>query len=152
MQTYRAALNEYNRKPVEFPITVECYVGAQHATAHEECRGPLEYKYNAYASWGLQNRSTQGSFEDFARDRFIIGDRVSVEEEIARAIEPGGEVRDEASPKLHQVRRDLRIARDRMMSQLQSMLHSLRNSLQDAVITQRNGRYVLPVRADEELA
>jgi hypothetical protein len=69
---------------MEFPITVECYVGARHATAHEECRGPLEYKYNAYASWGLENRTTQGSFEDFARDRFIIGDKASVKEEIAR--------------------------------------------------------------------
>jgi alkanesulfonate monooxygenase SsuD/methylene tetrahydromethanopterin reductase-like flavin-dependent oxidoreductase (luciferase family) len=33
---------------------------------------------------GLQDRSGQGSFEDFARDRFIIGDKVSVKEEIAR--------------------------------------------------------------------
>ena len=84
MQTYRAALKEYGRTPMEFPITVECYVGEHHATAHEECRGPLEYKYNAYASWGLENRATQGSFEDFARDRFIIGDKASVKEEIAR--------------------------------------------------------------------
>jgi alkanesulfonate monooxygenase SsuD/methylene tetrahydromethanopterin reductase-like flavin-dependent oxidoreductase (luciferase family) len=84
MQTYRAALKEYGRTPMEFPITVECYVGAHHATAHEECRGPLEYKYNAYASWGRENRTTQGSFEDFARDRFIIGDKASVKEEIAR--------------------------------------------------------------------
>src|SRR3954449_2694027 len=84
MQTYRAALQEYGRTPVEYPITAECYVGERHATAHEECRGPLEYKYNAYASWGLEDRSTQGSFEEFARDRFIIGDRVSVKEEIAR--------------------------------------------------------------------
>src|SRR3954454_24597947 len=83
MQTYRAALNEYGRTPIEFPITVECYVGARHATAHEECRGPLEYKYNAYAAWGLEDR-TSSSFEDFARDRFIIGDKVSVKEEIAR--------------------------------------------------------------------
>jgi alkanesulfonate monooxygenase SsuD/methylene tetrahydromethanopterin reductase-like flavin-dependent oxidoreductase (luciferase family) len=67
MQTYRAALKEYGRTPMEFPITVECYVGARHATAHEECRGPLEYKYTAYASWGLENRTTQSSFEDFAR-------------------------------------------------------------------------------------
>ena len=46
--------------------------------------GPLEYKYNAYASWGLENRTTQGSFEELARDRFIIGDKASVKEEIAR--------------------------------------------------------------------
>src|SRR6266404_596886 len=69
---------------VDFPITVECYVGTRQATAYEECRGPLEYKYAAYASWGLQDRTTQGSFEDFARDRFIIGDKGSVKEEIAR--------------------------------------------------------------------
>jgi alkanesulfonate monooxygenase SsuD/methylene tetrahydromethanopterin reductase-like flavin-dependent oxidoreductase (luciferase family) len=54
MQTYRAALKEYGRTPMEYPITVECYVGSHHATAQEECRAPLEYKYNAYASWGLQ--------------------------------------------------------------------------------------------------
>jgi alkanesulfonate monooxygenase SsuD/methylene tetrahydromethanopterin reductase-like flavin-dependent oxidoreductase (luciferase family) len=84
MQTYRAALTEYGRTPREYPITVECYVGERHATAHEECRGPLEYKYNAYASWGLAGRKTETSFEDFARDKFIIGDKVSVKEEIAR--------------------------------------------------------------------
>ena len=84
MQTYRAALKEYDRTPMEFPITVECHVGDRHATAHEECRGPLEYKYSAYAAWGLSNSAAQGSFEDFARDRFIIGDKVSVKEEIAR--------------------------------------------------------------------
>src|SRR5437660_5066841 len=49
----------------------------------QEYRGPLEYKYNAYAAWGLEDR-TSSSFEEFARDRFIIGDKVSVKEEIAR--------------------------------------------------------------------
>lgn len=83
MQTYRAALKEYGRTPTEFPITLECYVGESHATALEECRGPLEYKYNAYAAWGLEAR-TSASLEDFARDRFVIGDKVSVKEEIAR--------------------------------------------------------------------
>jgi alkanesulfonate monooxygenase SsuD/methylene tetrahydromethanopterin reductase-like flavin-dependent oxidoreductase (luciferase family) len=83
MRTYRAALNEYSRTPTEYPITVECYVGARQATAHEECRGPLEYKYSAYAAWGLEDR-TSSSFEDFARNRFIIGDKVSVKEEVAR--------------------------------------------------------------------
>jgi len=78
-----------------------------------------------------------------------LADLLRLEEEINHAIDPGGEVRDDASPKLGQVRRDLRIARDRLMSQLQSLLHSMRTSLQDAVITQRNGRYVLPVKSDE---
>ena len=84
MRTYRAALAEAGRKPLEYPIARECYVGASHATAFAECRGPLEYKYNAYASWGLQNPTAKLSFEEFARDRFIIGDEVSVKEEVAR--------------------------------------------------------------------
>lgn len=84
MNTYKAALAEYGRRPIDYPITVECYVGANNATAHEECRVPLQYKYNAYASWGLQGRQTETTFEDFARDKFIIGDKVKVKEEIAR--------------------------------------------------------------------
>ncbi|WP_428489919.1 LLM class flavin-dependent oxidoreductase [Rhodopila sp.] len=84
MRTYRAALAQYGRTASEFPITIECYIGDRRATAYEECRDPLEYKYNTYASWGLSDRRSEASFEDFARDKFIIGDKVSVKEEIAR--------------------------------------------------------------------
>jgi alkanesulfonate monooxygenase SsuD/methylene tetrahydromethanopterin reductase-like flavin-dependent oxidoreductase (luciferase family) len=85
MQAYRAALAEYDRTPIEFPITLECYVGASQASAHEECRGPLEYKYAAYAAWGLADQARAPSdFAEFARDRFIIGDKVGVKEEIER--------------------------------------------------------------------
>jgi alkanesulfonate monooxygenase SsuD/methylene tetrahydromethanopterin reductase-like flavin-dependent oxidoreductase (luciferase family) len=85
MQTYRAALKEYGRTPIDYPITVECYVGDRHASAHEECRAPLEFKYAAYAAWGLPDQeSSSPDFREFARDRFIIGDKVSVKEEIAR--------------------------------------------------------------------
>ena len=84
MKTYRAALAEYGRTPAEFPITMECYVGANNATAHEECRVPLQYKYNAYASWGQLRSQNEKTFEEFARDKFIIGDKVKVKEEVAR--------------------------------------------------------------------
>jgi alkanesulfonate monooxygenase SsuD/methylene tetrahydromethanopterin reductase-like flavin-dependent oxidoreductase (luciferase family) len=83
MRLYRATLAELRRTPEEYPISRECYVGAHHATAFEECRAALEYKYNAYASWGLGASRAQ-PFEDFVRNRFIIGDQVSVKEEIAR--------------------------------------------------------------------
>ena len=53
----------------------ECYVGANHKTAVEECRAALQYKYDAYASWGLSSRK-QPTFEELARNRFIIGDAV----------------------------------------------------------------------------
>ncbi|MDE2583128.1 MAG: LLM class flavin-dependent oxidoreductase [Rhodospirillales bacterium] len=81
--TYRAALAEAGRTPACLPIERECYVGASHKTALEECRGPLEYKYAAYASWGLGG-STQMPFDQFVRDRFIIGDAAFVKDEVAR--------------------------------------------------------------------
>lgn len=92
MAAYREALREYGRTAREYPLTRECYVGASHATALEECRAALRYKYAAYAAWGLSSPA-QGEddqalfgrpFEEFVRDRFIIGDKVSVAEEVAR--------------------------------------------------------------------
>jgi alkanesulfonate monooxygenase SsuD/methylene tetrahydromethanopterin reductase-like flavin-dependent oxidoreductase (luciferase family) len=81
MRLYRASLN--GRAPDCFPMLRECYVGANHKTAFDECRGPLEYKYDAYAAWGMSSRN-KPPFEDYARNRFIIGDAVFVKEEIAR--------------------------------------------------------------------
>lgn len=89
MGVYRGALAEYGRSPKEFPIARECYVGSSHATAFEECRQALHYKYAAYASWGLTKQASDLEmfgmpFEEFVKDRFIIGDKVSVAEEVAR--------------------------------------------------------------------
>ncbi|MBV9250479.1 MAG: LLM class flavin-dependent oxidoreductase, partial [Acetobacteraceae bacterium] len=84
MRIYREALAEAGRTPLEYPIARECYVGANHNSAFQECRTALEYKYNAYASWGMESPTAKVSFEEFARDRFIIGDAQSVEDEVAR--------------------------------------------------------------------
>jgi alkanesulfonate monooxygenase SsuD/methylene tetrahydromethanopterin reductase-like flavin-dependent oxidoreductase (luciferase family) len=83
MRLYRDELQVAGRQADEFPILRECYIGANHKTAMEECRGPLEYKYEAYASWGVAT-ARKPDFAEFARDRFIIGDAVFVKEEIAR--------------------------------------------------------------------
>jgi alkanesulfonate monooxygenase SsuD/methylene tetrahydromethanopterin reductase-like flavin-dependent oxidoreductase (luciferase family) len=84
MTTYRAALKEYGRPPVEYPIARECYVGSSHATALDECKAALVNKYAAYAAWGMTSPLEGVSFEDFARDRFIIGDKASVKDEVLR--------------------------------------------------------------------
>ena len=69
---------------------------------------------------------------------------------ISRCIADNGEVADSASPKLYDYRRQVRIAHDRLMSRLQRYLTdaSTASKLQDAVITQRDGRYVIPLRAE----
>lgn len=84
MKVYRQTLKELGKTVTEFPITRECYVGSSHATAMDECRAALEYKYNSYAAWGMESPTSKMTFEEMARDRFIIGDKVSVKEEIAR--------------------------------------------------------------------
>ena len=69
---------------------------------------------------------------------------------ISRCIADNGEVADSASPKLYDLRRQVRIAHDRLMTRLQRYLTdtSTASKLQEAVITQRDGRYVIPLRAE----
>ena len=65
------------------------------------------------------------------------------------AIEPGGQIADAASPQLGGLRRAVRIAYERLRSRLEQLVHSeLAGALQEPIITLRNGRYVIPVRAD----
>lgn len=72
-----------------------------------------------------------------------------VAEEIGRCILSEDEIADDASPGLKNVRRSITVANDRIHSQLASMLNgSYRTYLQDPVITQRDGRYCIPVKAE----
>ena len=70
--------------------------------------------------------------------------------EIKRCILSEDEVSDDASPGLRHVRRQMRGIGDRIHSQLNSILNSSRAYLQDAVITMRDGRYCLPVKAEHK--
>ena len=71
-------------------------------------------------------------------------------EAISHTIAENGEVLDSASPKLATLRREVRLAHDRLMTRLQRYLTDPGTAakLQDAVITQRDGRYVIPLRAE----
>jgi DNA mismatch repair protein MutS2 len=63
-----------------------------------------------------------------------------------------GEVLDSASEKLGNIRRDLRVQHDRLQTRMQRMLSDPKIApyLQDNLVTQRDGRYVLPLRADHK--
>ncbi|MGA7194125.1 MAG: endonuclease MutS2 [Anaerolineales bacterium] len=67
---------------------------------------------------------------------------------ITRVLSERGEVLDSASDKLANIRREVRVARDRLMSRLQKYLTDSANKLQEPIITQRDGRYVIPLRAE----
>jgi DNA mismatch repair protein MutS2 len=70
--------------------------------------------------------------------------------EINRCIDDRGNIRDDATPALARIRRETRIAHDRIRDKLEGIISSRRYSdvLQEAIITQREGRYVVPVKAD----
>jgi DNA mismatch repair protein MutS2 len=69
---------------------------------------------------------------------------------ITRAISDRGEVLDSASAKLANIRRDMRIAHDRLLTKMQRMVSDPNTAalLQEGLVTQRDGRYVLPLRAE----
>ncbi|HNF94650.1 MAG TPA: endonuclease MutS2 [Anaerolineales bacterium] len=69
---------------------------------------------------------------------------------ISRVLSERGEVLDSASVKLADIRRNLRVAHDRLMSRLQKYVTDSKTSsmLQESIITQRDGRYVIPLRAE----
>lgn len=90
MSLYRKFLAEASKDfPTEAPITRECYIGSTQAKALDECKAALQYKYGAYSSWGLDKQSKDAEsfeqpFEDFVKDRFIVGDKAFVKDEIQR--------------------------------------------------------------------
>ena len=71
-------------------------------------------------------------------------------EEIRRCIIAEDEISDDASPALHNIRRTIRNINDKIHGAMNHLLNNstTRTYLQDAVITMRNGRYCLPVKAE----
>lgn len=68
---------------------------------------------------------------------------------ISETLDEKGEVLDSASPKLANIRRELRVAYGRIQEKLQRILNSSLNQyLQEPIVTMRSGRYVIPLKAD----
>jgi DNA mismatch repair protein MutS2 len=69
---------------------------------------------------------------------------------LERSFDPAGEVLDTASARLGGLRRAARIAYERLRARLDHLVHSSEaaSALQEPIVTLRNGRYVVPVRAD----
>lgn len=69
---------------------------------------------------------------------------------ISRCINDRGEVLDSASDSLGSIRREVKICHDRLLGKLQKLVSDSRYApmLQEAIITQRDGRYVIPLRSE----
>ena len=73
-----------------------------------------------------------------------------LERDIASAILSEEEIADRASAELHQIRRQIRSANERMRDRLNQMIRSpsFAKYLQDSIITMRGDRYCIPVKAE----
>lgn len=104
---------------------------------------------------------TYGRKENADEEALFSGDSLSsrfsylepltnLNQEIKRCIISEEEISDNASPGLQQVRRSIRLANQRIHEQLNHILNSssTRSMLQENIITTRNGRYCLPVKAE----
>jgi DNA mismatch repair protein MutS2 len=99
---------------------------------------------------GVAVRQATGAFPILTG---LVGRAASFKHEVGQvrhAIDPGGEVLDQASPALASIRDRLRQKRQRLRTTLEQFLRGRDTTkyLQEQVITERNGRYVLIVRAE----
>jgi len=74
-----------------------------------------------------------------------------VGEEIHQSFDASGLLADHASARLKELRQEQRAARARMMSRLADLMQRYAELLQDQFVTEREGRFVIPVRADAHL-
>ena len=93
--------------------------------------------------------------QDAAHQRLLVTRRLNrlpdfgiLLREIRSAIDEQGHVRDHASAALMQARQALRGIRERIERRLQELLSVYREVVQDAIITIRNDRFVIPLKAD----
>lgn len=72
----------------------------------------------------------------------------NVNSEIKRCIISQDEIADDASTALRQIRKSIKNTNNKVHEQLNGIVNSSRTMLQDALVTMRNGRYCLPVKAE----
>ncbi|MGJ3238745.1 MAG: endonuclease MutS2 [Anaerolineae bacterium] len=79
-----------------------------------------------------------------------IDELQALQDVIETSIDDNGDIKDSASARLAIIRRDLKASHDKIQSKLNSILNrsSYQQYLQDRMIVQRSGRYVIPIKAD----
>src|SRR4051794_25968556 len=89
-------------------------------------------------------------FPTLARQGHRLGGHRPIVEEGEAALGGSGEVLDSASPELRRLRQALRAAQERVRQRIQEIIASpaTRLLLQEPIVTERNGRFVVPVKAE----
>lgn len=96
-------------------------------------------------------RNKSASIETSLDNHFLsLTTNKHLEEKITTCIISEEELSDNASPTLYDIRRKIRVAQSKAREVLDKIVHSstYQKYLQDAIVTQRDGRYVVPVKAE----
>jgi DNA mismatch repair protein MutS2 len=103
----------------------------------------------ARALRGLLTR-LESRFPNIADIGFRIEPVASVADQIATVINERGDILDSASPRLARLRGEIKVVQSRLMERLSKLISSSDTAqyLQEAIVTQRQGRYVIPLRAE----
>lgn len=113
------------------------------ASSVETCARVHDYGYHEPADDDL---SSADSLDDMFS---CIAPLSRLSQEIRRCIVSENEIADDASPALKSVRRNIKLSGDRVHQELSSMINgSLKSYLMEPVITMRDNRYCVPVRAE----
>jgi DNA mismatch repair protein MutS2 len=98
---------------------------------------------------GYTGKESEEETEDSLTELFAgLEPLTPLNNEIKRCIISEEEIADDASSTLKGIRRSIRVANDKIHTELSSILNSSKNVLQENIITMRDGRYCLPVRAE----
>ncbi len=138
-----------NNKPVGFALKTLEIGGTLSADELLKIAGLLE-NVNRIKTYGRKERN---DLPDDSLTHYFdeLQPFTPITEELRRCILSEEEIADDASATLRHIRRSISQANDKIRSQLNSMVNgSYRTYLQDAIITQRDGRYCLPVRAENK--
>ncbi len=112
----------------------------------------LEIKYTLVAARNLARsfERLEAQFPHLFALAAQIPPPVGLVDAVTRAISDRGDLLDTASDRLGTIRRELRIVRERLLTKLQRIVSDPKNApmLQEALFTQRDNRYVVPLRAE----
>jgi len=112
----------------------------------------LQVKDSLVAARNLKRvfQKDQGEFPTLESISEQLPDSLGLVSLISKVVSDQDEILDTASDKLGQIRRDLRTQHTRLKNRMGQMLKrpEVSKYLQESIITQRNGRYVLPLKAE----
>lgn len=97
-----------------------------------------------------RRESNESSYDSLDGMFCVIEPLTPLNQEIRRCIISEEEIADDASPALKSIRRNIKLTNERIHQQLNTMVNSqnIGSKLQDNIVTMRNGRYCLPVKAE----